>query len=440
VTGAHAMASRPRSGLTSFTPAGVHPAYLWCFVFALPLAVFSGSWKLLGVPIGPDRILFGAGVVLLLLDPEAMRGRRLRPLHVIVLAMVVWTVVSAAASGTLDTSYGLFALLDRLVLPFLLMLLAPMIFRTSQRRDLLLRVLVVLGLYLGATALFEQLAPGLVLPRYIVDPSVGIQFGRARGPFVESVADGLVIVTCGFASMLAIQRFDRLWRLLAWAAVLLCAVGALLTLTRAIWVGAVLGLLAAGLAGRQWRRSLPLVIVALALGVGLLLAISPALRDAAFERAGNERSVLDRQNVNAAGLRAAEQHPLTGVGWGKWVDVGQTYVRQADSYPLTNTDIEVHNVPLARAAELGLPGAALWLAVVIAGPGLGAMRRARGDLEGWRLVLIGAGTCWFVACMLGPVPYALPNQLVFMLAGIALGPYLLTGDDRETWRGEPVPV
>ena len=43
----------------------------------------------------------------------------------------------------------------------------------------------------------------------------------------------------------------------------------------------------------------------------------------------------------------------------------------------------------------------------------------------------------FVACMLGPVPYALPNQLVFALAGIVLGPYLL-GRDGETWRGRQV--
>jgi putative inorganic carbon (HCO3(-)) transporter len=420
---------------------GGHPAYVWCFVLALPLAAFSGSWELLGVPIGPDRLLLGAGLVLLVLDPWAWRGRRLRPVHVVVLATVVWAAVSASAGGTLTTSYGFFALLDRLALPFALMLVAPMIFRTSRRRDLLLRALVVLGLYLGITAVFEQVAPELVFPRYIVDPAVGIQFGRARGPFVESVANGLVIVTCAFAATLAIQRFDRVWRLLAWAAVLACTVGALLTLTRAIWVGAVVGLLAAGLAGHRRRRALPIALVALAVGVGVLLAVSPALRSASAERAGNERSVLDRQNVNAAGLRAVEQHPLTGVGWARWVDVGQNYVRQADDYALTNTDIEVHNVPLARAAEIGLPGAALWLACVIAGPGLAAVRRARGDLDGWRLVLIGAGTCWLVASMLGPVPYALPNQLVFVLAGIVLGPYLLRDEtETESGTGSDVPA
>jgi len=422
VTGAHALTS-----LRQITPRSRHPAYVWCFVLALPLAAFSGSWELLGIKIGPDRILFAAGLVLLLLDPWAWRERRLRPLHLIVLATLVWTAVSASASGTLDTSYGFFAFLDRLAIPFLLMLLAPMVFRTSHRRDLLLRVLVVLGLYLGLTAVLEQLAPAYVIPRYIVDPAVGIQFGRARGPFVESVADGLVMVACGFASILGIQRLGRGWRVLSWAAVLLCTAGTLFTLTRAIWVGAVLGLLVAGLSGPRRRNALPIVVVTLALGVGLLLAISPALRNATIERAGNERSVLDRQNVNAAGLRAAEQHPLTGIGWARWLDVGQNYVRQAPDYPLTNTDIEVHNVPLARAVELGIPGAALWLACVIAGPGLGAVRRSHGDLESWRLVLIGAGVAWIVACMLGPVPYALPNQLVFLLAGIVLGPYLLRG-------------
>jgi len=72
------MPSAAPASARQFTPTSKHPAYVWCFVLALPLAAFSGSWELLGIRIGPDRLLFGAGLVLLLLDPWAWRERRLR--------------------------------------------------------------------------------------------------------------------------------------------------------------------------------------------------------------------------------------------------------------------------------------------------------------------------------------------------------------------------
>ena len=55
--------------------------------------------------------------------------------------------------------------------------------------------LVAVGAYLGITAFLQEVnLDQLVFPAYITDPSVGIHADRARGPFVEAAANGLVYV------------------------------------------------------------------------------------------------------------------------------------------------------------------------------------------------------------------------------------------------------
>lgn len=407
------------------------PAYLLLFVAGVLSSPLSGNSRLVHLPISPDRLLFGASLVLLLLDREAWRQQRLRfrGLHVLLLGLLALVAWSASAHGTLTSSAGVYALLDRLVMPFIAFCLAPVIFSTPARRDLLLRAMTCLGLYLGVTAVLEVIGPhALVFPSFIVDPAVGIQFGRARGPFLGSEADGLVMVSCAFAAGVTASRFRGRWRVIALAALAACLAGCLLTLTRSVWLGLVLGVVVVGLATPRLRRLLPVALAGGAVAVILGLLLVPGLSDKVTARAGNQRSLYDRQNVNAAALRAIDQHPLDGVGWMKFIDVGTDYVRQSPTYPITNVHIEVHNVVLGRAAELGIPGAALWVACLAAGPIACVFRKVRaGDLDGWRVVALGTLCAWGVAAVSSPLPYPLPNLLVWLVPGVLAGSYLVRG-------------
>ena len=412
------------------------PAYAICFVGEVLWNMFAGNSKLLGFPIGPDRLFFGLGMLLLLLDPVELRRQRLRlrPVHVAGGALALLAVLSGLEAGTFGTSYGFYAWLDRLAIPLLMFMLAPVIFRTADRRDLLLRILVLVGLYLGMTAIFEVVGPhALVFPKFIMDRNVGIQFGRARGPFTESEADGIAMCQCGFAAALAATRLPGKWKRLSIATVGFCSVGILLTLTRSVWVGSALGVAVVCLLTPALRKFLIPLALAFAALIGILLIALPSVRGDAGARAGTVRSLWDRENTNAAAIRIIEQHPLTGVGWVRFVVVSEKYVRQARSYPITSIDIEVHNVTLGRAAELGLPGAGLWIFAVLAGPCLVFIRRRpAGDLAGWAIASMGGTCCWLVAINLSPVPYPLPNLLVWLMSGIALMPYLATARDTDT--------
>ena len=53
------------------------------------------------------------------------------------------------------------------------------------------------GVYLAVTAILEVSAQwGLVFPKQIADPKLGLHFGRARGPMLQSVSMGLTLGIC----------------------------------------------------------------------------------------------------------------------------------------------------------------------------------------------------------------------------------------------------
>lgn len=405
------------------------PAYVWLFLGFVVANLFSGYSAYLGFPIGPDRLLFAAFVVLLVLDRRTWQDHRVKIgfVHLAMLALSLLAIFSALAHGSLATRLGGFALLDRIVIPFVLFVLAPLVLATPARRDLFLKVAVLVALYLGLTALFEMTGrPSLVFPRYSADPSVGIHFGRARGPFVEAVADGVVMVQVGFAAAVAASRFRSWWRYAALAAVVLCAVGVVLTLTRSVWLGGAGALVLVTLLVPRLRRYLIPVVVTGGVGVLALLAFVPGLGSAAGARAGEQRPVWDRQNTDMAALRIMEQHPLQGIGWEQFIDHGVDYIRQARDYPITAVHLEVHNVLLARGAELGIPGLLLFVTCLLLGPGRALFTRVRDrEHEGWRIILIGAAVAWFAGAMLSPLGTPLPNFLLWLVAGVVLAPAVI---------------
>lgn len=402
----------------------------------LALSVLSKHSQYLGFPVSPDRPLLAAGVGLLFLTGNLLAAGQLRWrwVHTFMVATVLWILWSALSHQTLLDSQGFFALLDRIIVPFVLFALAPLIFRTQADRRLLIKTLIPLGLYLGLTAIFEMIGPRvLVFPAYIADVRVGDVWGRARGPLLSAEANGMILAASLFAALIGLRHFRGVWKAIAALTLPICAVGVLLTLTRSVWLGTVVGVLAMALLTPSLRRRLPLIIAGGVALVGAILMTLPSLTQLVVDRLTTQRSVYDRANTNAAALRMVADHPIDGVGWTRFMPLSADWVRQSDTYPITHVAIEVHNVVLGRAAEVGLVGAALWVGCVLAGPVLAVIRRPRDPaLEDWRLVLIGFGCLWGIAIMLSPVPYQLPNNFLWLLAGLVLRDHLVTPPERET--------
>lgn len=398
----------------------------WTMTGGLLLSAFSSNWGQFGLPGGfaPDRLLIIAGLVSLwdrrrLAGMPVMLG--LRPVHLVMLAASAYAIGSAVAVGTW-ASDGLL-LVDRLGLTgFVVFAVAPLVFRTRSDRDALLYGMVGLGAYLGLTALLEITGPrSLVWPGYITDPSVGIHFGRARGPFVEAEVNGLALFACLIATVIAYRQTRPGLPRLAIAAIgLLCALGVLFTLSRSVWLAAVAGMLVAMIGVRELRRRLPAVVLLAAAVVGLSLVAVPGLATRAQERRANQRTIWDRQNLTTAALRMARERPLTGFGWATFSTKGSQYFWQGD-VPLTaGSGTIVHNAVLANVAELGLIGTALWLAAIAIGIGGAVLTRGPPEVEAWRIGLVAIAVSWAAMALFTPMLQPIESLLMWMWAGVVV--------------------
>jgi O-antigen ligase len=402
---------------------------------ALAAEIFSGNWGNFGVPGAADRVLLVLGLVAFVVEGrKAMSERplRLRPIHLLLLGAAAYATISSIGSHTFDLSTARFALLDRFgLVPFLLFCLAPVVYRRERSRRFLLAVLIIVGAYIGITNFFEGIgANALVFPQYITDPAVGIHFGRARGPFVESVADGLSLVMCSVAAAIGMTVWRKLWIRVACAAVIaISALGILLTVTRAVWIAAVLAAVVAMLAVKQWRKYLLPVAVLVTVGVVAAFALVPSLQSKADTRLNDQAPVWDRYNTNNAAIRMIEARPLFGFGWQTFPTKGLEYMRQADKYPLPRSNLEVHNVFLSHAAELGLVGSLLWLGAFLSAIGGALLRRGPPELHAWRIGLLAIFAAFISVAMFGPLSYPFPNAMMWTWAGIAGAPYFLGEPD-----------
>jgi putative inorganic carbon (hco3(-)) transporter len=398
---------------------------VYTFSAGLVLSIFSGNWRSIGLPGIPDRFLLLAAIGLLLVREREQLGRfRLTAAHVLLLVTVIYAAVSAAADGLLGTRTTTFALIDQLgAVPFLLFFVVPLIVRTREERQVLLYVLVGLGLYLGIEALFEALhANSLVLPRYIVDPSVGTVDGRVRGPFTSPVTEGFALFGCATASAVVLSmKSHRLARIGAGVVIPLCLLGCFFTLERGIWIAAVVSVFVVGLTTTELRRTVvPTMLVGAALLLGAL-AFVPGLQQRAAKRSQTTLSVWDRQNQDAAALRMIRARPLFGFGWGTFTTASLPYFRQTSNYPMTGYGIVLHDLYLSNAVELGLVGFGLWLLAQVFAFVTTLGSRAPPELRPWKIGLVAMIIFTFVAELFNPLEQSFSQLLLWTWAGVILG-------------------
>lgn len=398
--------------------AGV-PAYVVCFCLAIGAQFMSGSSDHYRLPLPPDRVLLLLALVLAALHPDARAVRwRLRPIHLAMVAALGWCLLSMIWFGGITDPVAVFAFADSFgVVPFTLFLLAPVVFGTAARRDALMLTLTVLGLYLGWISVAQGLhLYELVVPSSLVQPG-HTHFDRAIGPSLQVASNGLALMGCAVAAAVTIARRTGPLRVVAIVALALCLAGAFFTLTRSIWLATLLGTAAVVLLERRLHRA---ALIGAAIGLVALAAAMavPSISDAVLERAETSRSVYDRLNANEAAVRVVQARPLSGVGFGRFHVVESDWVWQSPTYPITTMGIDVHNVFLGYAAELGLPGLALWLVVVLFALDAVAGGPRSPQLRVYRLAALAYAIAWLTVAMLVPIKYAFPTSLLWVLLGI----------------------
>ena len=403
----------------------------------LVLTMFSSNWGLLGLPnqVAPDRILLLIGTILLLArTPSAAHRPRLhiRAVHLAMAAVIAYATLSALHVGTLQGSTSVFGLIDRLgLLPFATFVIVPMAFYNERRRSWLLAGFVAVGAYLGVTSVAVMIGPhALVWPRYILDPNVGIHYGRARGPFLEATVNGLMMFGCAVAAVIA----SRIWRKpaarrVAIAVAGLCAFSLFLTLQRSVWIGATAAVVVTMLLTPGLRRAIVPLAIVVTVSVGVALVAVPGLAAKVQARSDQQDTIWQRQNTDVAAVNMIEANPLFGVGWDRFTRADAEYAQISPSYPFDITaTLIVHNVYLSFGAELGLVGISLWALAFCLGVGGALVRRGPPELVPWRIGLLAVAIMWLVAALFSPLINLPANILLWAWAGVVYSPWQLKRD------------
>jgi O-antigen ligase len=229
-----------------------------------------------------------------------------------------------------------------------------LVFRGApQRRHFEVFVLLTLAYLVFIAIAFLADAHSLIFPHFILDESIGFHADRARGPFLQAVANGVSLNILGILAIALPQKR----KVIVWLLWLALPLAVLATLTRAVWISFAVSIIVLGF--RLIERRLQAVCALLAvegLLLGLVIGLSNhSLKTALWNRTAERGPVDARLSVYDAGWAMFEERPLTG-----WAPAGMyaELARRMEGYHLRT--YYVHNTYLALLVEFGVPGLVLY--------------------------------------------------------------------------------
>jgi len=304
----------------------------------------------------------------------------------------------------------------KFIVPFVFFHIAGRIFEDERDLRWLERFAMIVLAYLTFIALaFWIGAQECVFPRFILDPDLGIHTERARGPFLQAVANG---VTLNLLGLLAIDRYRVGCLRRAGPFVLLTSLplAILATKTRSVWLSFAISAGWVLFGSAEFRRNRGVRWLLVALGGVVLVAMLNGMPNALEERLQDSSPVEFRMAAYRAGWSMFLEKPLSG--WG----ASQLQSELADRIDgFKGESFVVHNTYFEILLEHGLLGFVLYLWVVIELVRAGRRKEALsahgfvGSLQRLWPILVGI---YLVNATFVVMNYQFVNGLLFAFAGI----------------------
>jgi O-antigen ligase len=229
----------------------------------------------------------------------------------------------------------------------------------------LLWAIVGLGTYLVVNGIFEHYGvDSLVWPKYILDPTAGIQFGRLRGPFASSVPMGEWLIVVVMSAALLTPFAQRGRKLFLYSLILLAMAGIYWTDTREVWVGfaGVVAIAAAFGRGKMRAQAFTivlLVLVVFVVGVGSKFSLG---QQTLFSRRQN---TVDYRLANfSTAYKMGMDNFIFGVGYGKFLSKWREYFGPEERKLVSDLKDGNHNTYLGLFAETGICGLLVYISLL----------------------------------------------------------------------------
>jgi O-antigen ligase/polysaccharide polymerase Wzy-like membrane protein len=304
--------------------------------------------------IRPDRliIVYLASYVLLWGRHRHLAHLKMVKEEIMMISFFGIILVSCLLSGVRPLNPQLSSVFSFIGFPMFTFWLCRRIpFSVSNVRRLI-SVMIAIGGYLGLCGVCEHYGWRLfIFPDYIFDPSIGIHFGRSRGPFVQAHIFGGVL--CVIALMTA--WFMKHIRATVAAVMVLGLMVASIYLsdTRAAWLFFALSVLILGVVRNGVRPyALTAVLAVAAIFVSGALSHFSLYEVTLFKR--RDEAAQSRVVLAGASVAMLKERPLLGSGYGTFVSLGDL-LEDEGQRKLVEAQGN-HNTVLGLAVEVGLVG------------------------------------------------------------------------------------
>lgn len=307
------------------------------------------------------------------------------------------------------------------IVPVAMFHIAAMLFSSHADLRKLEWFSITVVLYLAAIASFDLLDfKSLIFPRFILDESIGIHADRARGPFLQAVANGVSITVLALVALHSYAR-GRLRGVAAGLLFLLVPLALMATKTRAVWLSAGTCVMALLLPGMERRVRMVATWLILLAAAGTFAALLLQADPQNFKERLRDRSPVEfRMEMYRIGAQMFAEKPLAG--WGSNREIQPEVEKRISGF---RADYFIfHNTFLELGVQRGILGLALYTWLMICFLRLGKKNRHAARAQGsfldpqfrpfWILIV-----CVYLlnACVV-VMSYQFLNSYIFTIAGI----------------------
>lgn len=258
------------------------------------------------------------------------------------------------------------------IVPVTMFHLAGSIFRSTESQRKLEWFSIAVLLYLSVIAVLWLLDfQSLIVPRFIVDESIGIHIDRARGPFLQAVANGVCL---NVLAMIALHAWDRQAPraprtarftkrgVLPAFLLVITPLALLATKTRAVWIAASVSAALLMLFAHGRRSRVAVLAITLIAAVVILFAWRLQNRPLELAERLQERSPVEfRLEMYRGGWQMFTERPL--LGWGSEADIQPEIEKRVSSF---HPEYYIfHNTYLQLAVQHGVIGVLLYVSLFI---------------------------------------------------------------------------
>jgi hypothetical protein len=339
---------------------------LWLLVQLFSNDITNDYTINMGINMRLDRIIL---IIIVIIFISFCFKNNVRPKATVIEALIFLfcciLIISCLISNSLYEGYRLDRNLSTIcnfaLIPGLIFIIVRNISITPESVRYFLNYMLLVGIYLIITTCGEHYnVSWLVYPSYIMDPTIGICFGRARGSFVNPPVLGAMLVMV-FGSAIILYRNSLKWYYVFSLPFIITA--NYFTYTRSCWImfGSYIGVLA--LVSREYRKW----VLVLALGI-VVIFVSGVFSKFSMDRtlfSERTQTIDDRYNVMHATWTMFLEKPLFGFGYGAFEKVGDDYFVALKGIELRGMGEGNHNVLLGLMAEVGIGATILFLLLYI---------------------------------------------------------------------------